>query len=91
MSPNQEQLDRLREMRRDSRLGGGEARIEQQHERGKLTARERLDLLLDPGSFVEMDAFVTHRASDFGLIVNGTSTTRRAALHRKRRGLRVAR
>ena len=50
-----------------SRLGGGEARIEQQHERGKLTARERLDLLLDPGSFVEFDAFVTHRATDFGL------------------------
>jgi propionyl-CoA carboxylase beta chain len=54
-------------MRRDSLLGGGEARITQQHERGKLTARERLELLLDPGSFVEMDAFVTHRASDFGL------------------------
>jgi propionyl-CoA carboxylase beta chain len=54
-------------MRRDSLLGGGEARIEQQHDRGKLTARERLALLLDPGSFVEMDAFVTHRASDFGL------------------------
>jgi propionyl-CoA carboxylase beta chain len=54
-------------MRRDSLLGGGEARIEQQHDRGKLTARERLELLLDPGSFVEMDAFVTHRATDFGL------------------------
>ena len=48
-------------------LGGGEARIAQQHERGKLTARERLDLLLDPDSFVEFDAFVTHRANDFGL------------------------
>src|SRR4051812_40143377 len=54
-------------MRADSLLGGGQARIEQQHQRGKLTARERLELLLDPGSFVEMDAFVTHRASDFGL------------------------
>jgi len=42
-------------------------RIEQQHARGKLTARERLDLLLDPGSFVELDAFVTHRSTDFGL------------------------
>jgi propionyl-CoA carboxylase beta chain len=54
-------------MRAESRLGGGEARIEQQHGRGKLTARERLDLLLDPGSFVVLDAFVTHRSSDFGL------------------------
>jgi propionyl-CoA carboxylase beta chain len=57
-------LDALRER---SLLGGGPARIEQQHARGKLTARERLDLLLDPGSFVEFDAFVVHRASDFGL------------------------
>jgi acetyl-CoA carboxylase carboxyltransferase component len=62
-----EQLRRLRELRRESRLGGGEKRIEQQHARGKLTARERLELLLDAGSFVELDAFVTHRASDFGL------------------------
>src|SRR6186997_2980353 len=54
-------------MRAASLLGGGEQRIEQQHDRGKLTARERLDLLLDPDSFVEFDAFVTHRASDFGL------------------------
>ncbi|HET6380233.1 MAG TPA: acyl-CoA carboxylase subunit beta [candidate division Zixibacteria bacterium] len=62
-----EKLERLRRMREDARQGGGEQRIAQQHERGKLTARERLDLLLDPGSFVELDAFVTHRASDFGL------------------------
>ena len=48
-------------------LGGGEQRIQQQHDRGKLTARERLELLLDAGSFVEFDAFVTHRATDFGL------------------------
>src|SRR6187401_548959 len=54
-------------MREQSRLGGGEKRIDQQHERGKLTARERLDLLLDADSFVEFDSFVTHRASDFGL------------------------
>ena len=47
--------------------GGGPVRIERQHAWGKLTARERLDLLLDPGSFVEMDAFVTHRATEFGL------------------------
>ncbi|MGZ6256037.1 MAG: acyl-CoA carboxylase subunit beta [Candidatus Limnocylindria bacterium] len=48
-------------------LGGGEQRIAQQHDRNKLTARERLELLLDEGSFVELDAFVTHRATDFGL------------------------
>ncbi len=48
-------------------LGGGERRIEQQHNKGKLTARERLDLLLDPGSFNELDMFVTHRSTDFGL------------------------
>lgn len=50
-----------------SRLGGGEARIERQHAAGKLTARERVDLLLDPGSFVELDALVTHRCRDFGM------------------------
>ena len=54
-------------MREQARQGGGERRIEAQHAKGKLTARERLDLLLDPGSFVEIDQFVTHRASDFGL------------------------
>src|SRR5512146_2530954 len=47
--------------------GGGAARIAQQHKKGKLTARERLDLLLDEGSFVELDRFVAHRATDFGL------------------------
>jgi propionyl-CoA carboxylase beta chain len=54
-------------MRAESLLGGGPARVERQHASGKLTARERLDLLLDPGSFVELDAFVTHRSNDFGL------------------------
>ncbi len=60
-------MARLAEMRKRSLLGGGQKRIDQQHARGKLTARERLDLLLDPGSFVEFDAFVVHRSSDFGL------------------------
>jgi acetyl-CoA carboxylase carboxyltransferase component len=62
-----EKLERLHEMRRAAMLGGGDRRIEQQHDRGKLTARERLALLLDEDSFEELDAFVTHRASDFGL------------------------
>ena len=67
MPTNEERIARLEAMRAESLLGGGEERIEQQHSRGKLTARERLDLLLDPDSFVELDAFVTHRSSDFGL------------------------
>jgi acetyl-CoA carboxylase carboxyltransferase component len=64
---SEERLDRLQRMRREALLGGGLVRIERQHTWGKLTARERLDLLLDPGSFVELDAFVTHRSVDFGL------------------------
>jgi acetyl-CoA carboxylase carboxyltransferase component len=64
---NEERLARLEQMRAESLLGGGEVRIERQHSWGKLTARERLDLLLDPGSFVELDAFVTHRSTEFGL------------------------
>jgi len=62
-----DKLDRLRSLREESLLGGGAQRIEQQHARGRLAARERLELLLDEGSFTELDAFVTHRASDFGL------------------------
>ena len=64
---NKEEVERLLSLREQSRLGGGEERIKQQHDRGKLTARERLELLLDADSFVELDAFVTHRATDFGL------------------------
>ncbi len=61
MPDNAERMRRLEEMRTESRLGGGADRIERQHAAGKLTARERLDLLLDPGSFVELDAFVTNQ------------------------------
>jgi acetyl-CoA carboxylase carboxyltransferase component len=57
----------LREMRANSRLGGGQARIEAQHKKGRLTARERIDLLMDKGSFREVDAFVEHRTHDFNL------------------------
>lgn len=57
-------LARLVGLRREALLGGGEARIERQHKAGKLTARERLDLLLDPGTFQELDALVVHRADD---------------------------
>ena len=67
MPTNEERLNRLEDLRAESLQGGGAARNQKQHEQGKLTARERLDLLLDARSFVELDAFVTHRSSDFGL------------------------
>src|SRR6202030_3444797 len=60
-------LDRLEEQREAARAGGGVRRVEAQHRRGKLTARERLELLLDPGSFEEWDMFVEHRSHDFGI------------------------
>src|SRR5437763_1652314 len=62
-----EKLDLLERRRAESELGGGEARLNAQHQKGKLTARERLELLLDEGSFVELDRFVVHRSTDFGL------------------------
>ncbi|MCX7938346.1 MAG: acyl-CoA carboxylase subunit beta [Thermoflexales bacterium] len=60
-------IAKLREMRERSRQGGGEERVQQQRARGKLTARERLELLLDPGSFREIDAFVTNRTTGIGM------------------------
>jgi propionyl-CoA carboxylase beta chain len=62
-----DKLARLRRLRDEALMGGGEERVAQQHQRGKLTARERVQLLLDDDSFTELDAFVTHRASDFGM------------------------
>src|SRR3954464_6998678 len=62
-----EKLDLLDKRRAEAELGGGAARIAAQHKKGKLSARERLDLLLDEGSFVEFDRFVVHRSTDFGL------------------------
>jgi propionyl-CoA carboxylase beta chain len=60
-------LDQLHRRQATAEQGGGPNRIAQQHKKGKLTARERLDLLLDEGSFTELDRFVTHRSTDFGL------------------------
>ena len=60
-------LEKLEERRVRARAGGGPARIEAQHKRGKLTARERLELLMDKGSFEEFDMFVEHRSADFGM------------------------
>lgn len=59
--------DRLAEAKASAMEGGGKKRIEQQHKKGKLTARERLNLLLDAGSFQEYDQLVTHRCSDFDM------------------------
>ena len=64
---HEEMTRRLREMKMQSALGGGEDRVRHHHEQGRLTARERLELLLDKGSFVELDRFVTHRCTDFGM------------------------
>ncbi len=62
-----DRIEALRKKRAAAMLGGGEKRIAAQHKKGKLSARERIDLLLDPGSFTELDMFVTHHSSDFGL------------------------
>ena len=66
-SENQTRRNQLLDMRSKAELGGGTDRINAQHRRGKLTARERLDLLLDENSFEELDPFVLHRSPDFGL------------------------
>jgi len=62
-----EKINELYDKRREIELGGGDERIEKQHEKGKLTARERIDLLVDPGTFVELNPFIQHRSTDFGL------------------------
>ena len=63
----QDDIRELRKRKEKVRLGGGKKRIEKQHDRGKYTARERIDMLLDEGSFVEVDAFVEHRCTNFGM------------------------
>jgi propionyl-CoA carboxylase beta chain len=64
---NKEKLELLKQKREEAMLGGGQKSIDSQHKRGKLTARERIHLLLDQGTFEEMDIFVRHQSSDFGL------------------------
>lgn len=66
----EDRLRRLDELNKKAQLGGGEKRIKAQHDRGRLTARERIDLLLDKGTFRETDKFVTHRCSDFNMAAN---------------------
>jgi propionyl-CoA carboxylase beta chain len=64
---NKEKIEELRKKRSEAMLGGGQKGIDSQHKRGKLTARERIELLLDKGTFEEMDIFVRHQSKDFGL------------------------
>ena len=67
MSIQQDNIKKLVERRAAARMGGGQKRIDAQHEKGELTARERLALLLDEGSFEEFDMFVRHRCTNFGM------------------------
>ena len=67
---SQDKVNELIQKRENARLGGGQKRIDAQHEKGKLTARERIDILLDEGSFEEFDMFVTHRCTNFGMEQN---------------------
>ena len=62
-----EKLDELHRRREEAKAAGGAGRSEQQHAKGKLTARERITLLVDPGTFEELGSFVTHRTSEFGM------------------------
>ena len=63
----QDKLKALEEKRAEARLGGGQARIDSQHKKGKLTARERIHFLMDEGSFEEIGMLMTHRSNQFGL------------------------
>ena len=67
MATVQEKIEQLQKMQDKVKLGGGEKRIAKQHDSGKLTARERIEKLLDPGTFVELDQFVKHRCTNFGM------------------------
>ena len=63
----EQKIQELLDKRAEARLGGGQKRIDSQHAKGKYTARERINMLLDEGSFEEFDMFLTHRTTDFGL------------------------
>ena len=67
MSIQQDNIKKLVERRANAAMGGGQKRIDAQHQKGKLTARERIALLLDEGSFEEFDMFVQHRCTNFGM------------------------
>ncbi|UCH88049.1 MAG: methylmalonyl-CoA carboxyltransferase [Thermoplasmata archaeon] len=67
MGRREQNVKELRELKKQAKLGGGEDRIKAQHARGKYTALERVEKLLDPGTFIELDTFVVHRCTDFGM------------------------
>ena len=67
MANREDVMKRLEDLNARALAGGGKERVEKQHAAGKLSARERIDLMLDPGSFVEIDRLVTHRCTDFGM------------------------
>ena len=75
MSKQLEKIKQLIEKREQARLGGGEKAIQKQHERGKYTARERIDMLLDEGSFEEYDMFKEHRCHNFGVWYSSSHRT----------------
>ncbi|HPN19959.1 MAG TPA: carboxyl transferase domain-containing protein, partial [Chitinophagales bacterium] len=64
---HEQKLQALEQKKQEALLGGGQKRIDDQHKKGKLTARERLELLMDAGSFEELGMLVTHRSTDFGI------------------------
>ena len=67
MASTEERLQDLRNRKSRSEIGGGQERIDRQHQKGKMTARERIEVLLDEGTFQEIDALVEHRCRDFGM------------------------
>ena len=86
----EQKIQELLEKRNEARLGGGQKRIDSQHAKGKMTARERIAILLDEGSFEETDMFVTHRTVDFGLDKQQYRRRRhRSRHHRRPRRLRL--
>lgn len=91
MYDNETAIKRLHDLRLKSQDGGGKDKQAQQHKRGKLTARERINLLIDDGSFVELDAFVTHECTDFGMTEKsrGRRCRDRFRPYRRTTGLRV--
>ena len=87
-----ENIERMRELSRQAELGGGEDRQRRQRESGRMTARERVEFLLDRGSFVELDKFKTHRCDDFGMDerrIPGRRRRHRLRHHRGTPGLRL--
>ena len=89
----EEKLNQLEKMRAEAKLGGGDKRIDAQHRKGKLTARERIELLLDKGSFREIDSFVVHREYNINMqanqflgdsVVTGWGTTPEARVLRRK-------